>query len=705
MIWNVLIAFMFRRNLRPRMGRGAAKTRPYVEISVSPTEKCSSTRHECCYCFWAAKKFLPVLHMPFILAALYSAVFRRASRWTIVALQVAIFILPVSLEAAAITPGTRYPTNEEQYTLQLINRARTSADGLTILQSLVTNNLSTITASSTGTSGTGTKWSTGFWKSGIPTVATSMNAYKVHPGDLKRQFMDLGIPGTPFAWNEYLGNVASGYNAIVIASKGTGAGFPHALSPYADQSSFTAYAKRYTDGGYGPLNQINALAENIAPNFPTDPLSIFAGFMIDWGATANGIQSQDPDWGSHRISLMGSDYVEIGISRIKGWGATNVTETQEFGRRFNAIPTIVGAVYKDTDANAFYTPGEGQGQVTVTAAPVGGGASYETTTYSSGGYALPIPNPGAYTVTFSTAAGILKTASVTVGNENVALDAIVTTVIAPNPPNPPDPTEPTDPQDPPVPPQPSKLNTDFNGDNHPDFVLYFATGRRTQIWHLDNAAKLSQADGPALALGWTVAGVADFNGDGHPDYLIYHASTRKTQVLYLNGATQIGTAMGPVLTSGWTIAGVGDFNGDGKTDLLIYKSSTRDTAVWHLDGVTPIPAGLLAGPKLPASFLVEGVADFNLDGKPDLLLYNKTSRKTIVYYLDGPAKTGEAAGPTLPSGWAVNGVADFDGDGRPDLVNYATVGRKTQIMYLGGVTSTGTATGPVLTSGSVLAAP
>ncbi len=95
-----------------------------------------------------------------------------------------------------------------------------------------------------------------------------MNYFQVSPGDLKKQFQDLSIySGTPLAWDPNLGNVSSGYNDIVIASKGSGAGFPHALAPYTDQSTFAAYAQRYTDGGYGPLNTINTLGENIAPNF------------------------------------------------------------------------------------------------------------------------------------------------------------------------------------------------------------------------------------------------------------------------------------------------------------------------------------------------------------------------------------------------------------------------------------------------------
>ncbi len=91
---------------------------------------------------------------------------RRALSWFFACL-CALLLLPSGANAAAITAGTRYPTNEEQYTLQLINHARTSPDGLTILQTFVTNDISAIKASSTGTSGTGTKWSAGYWKSNI----------------------------------------------------------------------------------------------------------------------------------------------------------------------------------------------------------------------------------------------------------------------------------------------------------------------------------------------------------------------------------------------------------------------------------------------------------------------------------------------------------------------------------------------------------
>lgn len=82
---------------------------------------------------------------------------------------------------------------------KLINQARSSVNGLTILQRIVSNDLTKIAPSTTRDSRTGTAWTESFWKSPIPGVADNMNYFHVHPGDLKRQFMDLVIPNYPLA--------------------------------------------------------------------------------------------------------------------------------------------------------------------------------------------------------------------------------------------------------------------------------------------------------------------------------------------------------------------------------------------------------------------------------------------------------------------------------------------------------------------------
>jgi hypothetical protein len=46
-----------------------------------------------------------------------------------------------------------------------------------------------------------------------------------------------------------------------------------------------------------------------------------------------------------------------------------------------------------------------------------------------------------------------------------------------------------------------------------------------------------------------------------------------------------------------------------------------------------------------------GTADFNGNGKPDYVLYNATTRRTALYYLNNNVYVGSALGPVLPAGW------------------------------------------------------
>jgi hypothetical protein len=45
----------------------------------------------------------------------------------------------------------------------------------------------------------------------------------------------------------------------------------------------------------------------------------------------------------------------------------------------------------------------------------------------------------------------------------------------------------------------------------------------------------------------------DFNGDGHPDYLLYNASTRQTAIWYLNNNVLASAVFGPTLPAGWSV--------------------------------------------------------------------------------------------------------------------------------------------------------
>jgi hypothetical protein len=45
----------------------------------------------------------------------------------------------------------------------------------------------------------------------------------------------------------------------------------------------------------------------------------------------------------------------------------------------------------------------------------------------------------------------------------------------------------------------------------------------------------------------------------------------------------MGGAFGPTIASGYELTGTADFNGDGSSDYVLYNSSTRRTALWYLN--------------------------------------------------------------------------------------------------------------------------
>jgi len=93
------------------------------------------------------------------------------------------------------------------------------------------------------------------------------------------------------------------------------------------------------------------------------------------------------------------------------------------------------------------------------------------------------------------------------------------------------------------------------------------------------------------------------------------------------------------------------------------------------------------------------VADVNLDGKPDYVLYNTSTRRTAIWFLNNATFIGASFGPTLPAGWNLIAAADINGDGKPDYVLFQASTRRTAIWYLNGGTFTGGAYGPTLPAG------
>ena len=138
---------------------------------------------------------------------------------------------------------------------------------------------------------------------------------------------------------------------------------------------------------------------------------------------------------------------------------------------------------------------------------------------------------------------------------------------------------------------------DFNGDGHPDYLLFNEAVRATVIWYMNNNVPTSGNYGPAVPTGWSVVAVADFNGDGIRIICCLTRHARHSDLVYEQQCSYLGND-GPAVRTGWSVAGAADFDGNGSTDYG-WKSEHspdndlgdgRECSRWHSDGPT-LPSG------------------------------------------------------------------------------------------------------------------
>ena len=111
---------------------------------------------------------------------------------------------------------------------------------------------------------------------------------------------------------------------------------------------------------------------------------------------------------------------------------------------------------------------------------------------------------------------------------------------------------------------------------------------------------------------------------------------------------------------------VADFNSDGKADILIQNADTGQLNLWEMNGTGITAAGGIYAPG--PSWEIRGASDFNGDGKPDILLQNSDTSQINLWEMNGYNIIG-AGGVYAPGpSWHVQATADFNGDGKADIL-------------------------------------
>jgi hypothetical protein len=217
---------------------------------------------------------------------------------------------------------------------------------------------------------------------------------------------------------------------------------------------------------------------------------------------------------------------------------------------------------------------------------------------------------------------------------------------------------------------------DVNHDGNPDIIVANTADATVSILLGDGKGHFAPVPGSPFPCGKSPndLAVADMNHDGNPDLVIANTETPYITVLLGDGKGGFKPAPhSPFATQSYPHVhgiAVADFNGDGKPDVATDSWGRNQILMLLGDGAgnLNLPGKLFNTGKRPYERLRS--ADFNKDGKPDIVTTDLDINAVSILLGDGKGELRDAPGSPFPAGaapWAV-AIDDMNHDGNADLI-------------------------------------
>jgi hypothetical protein len=183
------------------------------------------------------------------------------------------------------------------------------------------------------------------------------------------------------------------------------------------------------------------------------------------------------------------------------------------------------------------------------------------------------------------------------------------------------------------------------------------------------------------------AAARDLGGDLRSDILWRHAGGA-LYVWQMDGTGLKSSSYLPPISLAWTIQGLGDFNGDGKADVLWREATSGATYLWLMDGASAIGQGYTAS-QADNTWAIKGVGDFDGDGNADIL-WRHTGGALYIWLMDGTGIKSSSYLSPISLAWTIRGLGDFNGDGTTDILWRESSSGGTYLWLMNGATAVAT---------------